>query len=30
MIPLIIEGIKKNLYLVSENGQIYSKSKKDS
>ena len=29
MIPLTIEGIKENLYLVSENGQIYSKSKKD-
>lgn len=27
MIPLTIEGIKENLYLVSENGQIYSKYK---
>ena len=29
MIPLNIEGVKKDLYLVNENGQIYSKSKKD-
>ena len=29
MIPLNIEGVKKDLYLVNENGQIYSKSKKN-